>query len=255
VFLQTIVEKLRLLGRPHKEPYFMLKKLLGFAPKNMEHYELALLHKSSCVKDGHGHKLNNERLEYLGDAVLEAAVSDILYKLFPAKGEGYLTSLRSKIVQRETLNKLAVDIGMDKMMVVPRLTHSHNVNVFGNAFEALIGAIYLDKGYAYVLRFMKDVVFKTYLDIPSLAVVEQNFKSRLIEWGHKYKVTVDFDTYSEKKDRDNNIVFRSKVLVGGMAIAEGSGYSKRSSHQEAAKRALSKINSDRDLFQTLIRNI
>lgn len=254
MFLRTILKKIRLFHVAHKEPYFMLEKMMKFAPDNMEYYELALLHKSSCVKDDQGHKLNNERLEYLGDAVLEAVVSDVLYKLFPSKGEGYLTSLRSKIVQRETLNKLAVDMGMDKMMVVPRLVHSHNVNVYGNAFEALIGAIYLDKGYSYVLKFMKEVVFQSYLDIPSLAVVEQNFKSRLIEWGHKYKVNVDFDTYSEQRDRDNNIVFKSKVLVNDFAVAEGVGYSKRSSHQEAAKKALNRINSDKDLFETLIKN-
>ncbi len=254
MFLSKILEKLRLLKVTHKEPYFVLEKLMGFSPVNMSYYELALSHKSFCMKDKEGHKLNNERLEYLGDAILEAVVSDVLYKQFPDKGEGYLTSLRSKIVQRETLNKLAVDMGIDKIMVVPKLTHSHNVNVFGNAFEALIGAIYLDKGYSTVLDFMLNIVFKNYLDIPSLAVVEQNFKSRLIEWGHKYKVNVDFFTYSERRDKENNIVFRSKVMIEGVSVSEGMGYSKRSSHQLAAQNALQRINTEKDFFQNLIQN-
>jgi ribonuclease-3 len=237
-----------------KEPYFMLKKLLGFAPKNMGYYELALLHKSFCAKDKQGHRINNERLEYLGDAILEAVVSDVLYRMFPDKEEGYLTSLRSKIVQRETLNKLAVDMGINKMMTIPKTLHSHNLNVYGNAFEALYGAIYLDRGYKRAFGFMQDVVFKSYLDIPSLAVVEQNFKSRLIEWGHKYKVDVDFITYFEKKDRDNNIIFYSKVTIAGIDISEGVGYSKRSSHQEAAKKALQRINAEKDYFSQIVNN-
>ena len=170
--------------------------------------------------------------------------SDILYKKFPTEGEGYLTSLRSKIVQRETLNKLSVDMGIDKRMIVPTVAHSHNVNVYGNAFEALIGAIYLDKGYRCVMSFMKSVVFTSYLDIHSLSSSEQNYKSRLIEWGHKYKANIEFDTVEEKRDAENNIVFVSNILINGKVAAEGSGYSKRGSHQDAAKKIFQRLKDD-----------
>lgn len=251
MIFEKLLKRLRLSTVPRKEPYFMLKALMGFGPIDMSHYELALSHKSFAVRSGKGYVHNNERLEYLGDAILEAVVSDHLYKQFPKKEEGYLTSLRSKIVQRETLNKISVDMGIDKMMVIPA-THSHNLNVYGNAFEALIGAIYLDQGYAKVVEFMEKVVFQKYIDILSLAKVEQNFKSRLIEWGHRYRTSVDFITTEEKKDKDNNIIFRSSAVINGVSVAEGVGYSKRSSHQEAAKQALVLINTDKERIRNIL---
>ncbi len=256
MFLRSLAERLGLTGKkscPAVDPLrTSLEKLLGFSPNHIETYKLAFLHKSVVTTDGEGHRLNNERLEYLGDAVLEAAVSDILYNMFPTKGEGYLTGLRSKIVQRETLNQLSVDMGIKEVMNVPLVSHSHNVNVFGNAFEALIGAIYIDKGYPYVMSFLNDNVFKTYLDIKSLSQVEQNFKSRLLEWGHRYRVSVVFDTQSVKKDK-YNMMFHSSVLLNGVSVADGEGYTKRSSHQEAAHKALNLIRGDKDLVDR-IRN-
>ena len=135
----NITDKIRLLFRKDKE-------MLGFYPRNIDIYQQALLHKSSSVKEK-GHLLNNERLEFLGDAILDAIVADIVYKKFEGKREGFLTNTRSKIVQRETLNRVAVEIGLDKLIKYTTRQSSHNSYMCGNAFEALIGAIYLDRGY------------------------------------------------------------------------------------------------------------
>ena len=132
----NITDKIRLLFRKDKE----------FYPRNIDIYQQALLHKSSSVKEK-GHLLNNERLEFLGDAILDAIVADIVYKKFEGKREGFLTNTRSKIVQRETLNRVAVEIGLDKLIKYTTRQSSHNSYMCGNAFEALIGAIYLDRGY------------------------------------------------------------------------------------------------------------
>jgi ribonuclease-3 len=246
--IKKILEKLRLLAISRKEPYLLLATTLGFKPKKIQYYELALLHKSSAVKDEGGHFLNNERLEFLGDAILDAVVADILYHKFAGKREGFLTNTRSKIVQRETLNKIAIDLGLDRLMVVPNKNHSHNINIYGNAFEALIGAIYLDRGYEGCKYFMENVVFQKYLDINKLAHKEVNFKSRLIEWSQKYKTNIIFDLIEETTDSENNPVFQTKIIINGIPAGYGVGFSKKESQQNAAKIALKKIKTDKNIF-------
>ena len=246
--IKKILEKLRLLTIRRKEPYLLLSATLGFKPKNIQYYELALLHKSSCVKDEGGRFLNNERLEFLGDAILDAVVADILYHRFAGKREGFLTNTRSKIVQRETLNKIAVDLRLDNLMTVSNKNHSHNINIYGNAFEALIGAIYLDFGYAKCKYFMEYVVFQKYLDINKLAQKEINFKSRLLEWSQKYKINIVFDLIEETTDSENNPVFQTQIIINGISAGYGVGFSKKESQQSAAKIALKKIKNDRDVF-------
>ena len=140
----NITDRIRLLFRKDKESYFRFYKMLGFYPRNISIYEQALLHKSSSIKSEQGRLLNNERLEFLGDAILDAVVADIVYKKFEGKREGFLTNTRSKIVQRETLNRLAIEIGLDKLIKYSARQSSHNSYMCGNAFEALVGAIYLD---------------------------------------------------------------------------------------------------------------
>ena len=246
--IQKIVEKIRLLAISRKEPYLLLATTLGFKPKKIKYYELALLHKSSAVKDEGGRFLNNERLEFLGDAILDAVVADILYQKFAGKREGFLTNTRSKIVQRETLNKIAIDLGLDRLMVVPNKSHSHNINIYGNAFEALIGAIYLDRGYKKCKYFMENVVFRKYLDVNKLAHKEVNFKSRLIEWSQKYKTNIIFDLIEETTDSDNNPVFQTQIIINGISAGYGVGFSKKESQQSAAKIALKKIKTDKNIF-------
>ena len=246
--IKKILEKLRLLTIRRKEPYLLLAATLGFKPKNFQYYELALLHKSSCVKDEGGRFLNNERLEFLGDAILDAVVADILYHRFAGKREGFLTNTRSKIVQRETLNKIATDLGLDRLMTISNKNNSHNINIYGNAFEALIGAIYLDFGYAKCKYFMEHVVFQKYLNINKLAQKEINFKSRLLEWSQKYKINIVFDLIEETTDSENNPVFQTQIIINGIPAGYGTGFSKKESQQSAAKIALKKIRNDRNIF-------
>ena len=143
--LRNQINKIRLLFRKDRESYLCFYRILGLYPRDIRIYEQALLHKSSAVRSEMGRLLNNERLEFLGDAILDAIVGDIVYKRFEGKREGFLTNTRSKIVQRETLNKLAVEIGLDKLIKYSTRSSSHNSYMYGNAFEAFIGAIYLDQ--------------------------------------------------------------------------------------------------------------
>lgn len=166
----------------------MFYKILGFYPRNIQLYQQALLHKSTSIRSEKGRPLNNERLEFLGDAILDAIVGDIVYKHFEGRREGFLTNTRSKIVQRETLNKLAVEIGLDKLVKYSTRSSSHNSYMYGNAFEAFIGAIYLDQGYERCKRFMEEKIFKNYIDLDKMSRKEVNFKSKLIEWSQKAKL-------------------------------------------------------------------
>ena len=166
-----------------------LFKILGFAPNDIQIYELALVHKSSPLKLEENKWANNERLEYLGDAILDAVVADILYKQYPTKREGFLTNTRSKIVQRETLDQLAIKIGLDKLVIYSAKLCSHSNHLYGNALEAFIGAIYLDQGYDKTYQFIRDRLIKRHLNVEELIRKEVNFKSNLIEWSQKNKAS------------------------------------------------------------------
>lgn len=194
--LRNQIDKIRLLFRKDKESYFCFYKILGFYPRNIQLYQQALLHKSTSIRSEKGRPLNNERLEFLGDAILDAIVGDIVYKHFEGRREGFLTNTRSKIVQRETLNKLAVEIGLDKLVKYSTRSSSHNSYMYGNAFEAFIGAIYLDQGYERCKRFMEEKIFKNYIDLDKMSRKEVNFKSKLIEWSQKSKVEVSLNLSS-----------------------------------------------------------
>ena len=170
-----------------------LFKILGFAPNDIQIYELALVHKSSPLKLEENKWANNERLEYLGDAILDAVVADILYKQYPTKREGFLTNTRSKIVQRETLDQLAIKIGLDKLVIYSAKLCSHSNHLYGNALEAFIGAIYLDQGYDKTYQFIRDRLIKRHLNVEELIRKEVNFKSNLIEWSQKNKIDISFD--------------------------------------------------------------
>lgn len=210
-----------------------LVAMLGFQPTNINHYKLALRHK--LASNGKG---NNERLEFLGDAVLSSVVADFLYNNYKTRDEGYLTNLRSKIVKRETLNVVAKEIGLDKLVNLPIHTTSHNLNVYGNAFEALIGAIYLDKGYEQCKKFVYDVIFAKYISVKKLEKATENFKSQLLEWSQKRKINVDFEIIDDVLDAENNHIFKCAVKIDGKVVANGNGYSKKESQQRAAKAAI-----------------
>ena len=240
----NIIDKIRLLFRKDKEPYLCFYRMTGFYPRNIDIYKQALLHKSSSIKNEKGRLLNNERLEFLGDAILDAVVADIVYKRFEKKREGFLTNTRSKIVQRETLNHIAVQIGLDKLVKFTTRQSSHNSYMGGNAFEALIGALYLDRGYRACKKFMEERIISQYLDIDKLSRKEVNFKSKLIEWSQKNKFQIAFNLVNQSLDDELNPIFNTQILVENVPAGTGKGYSKKESQQEAAHETLKKIKSD-----------
>lgn len=241
--LKNVFDKIRLLFRKDKEPYIRFYNILGFYPRSIELYQQALLHKSIGHRSEEGRLLNNERLEFLGDAILDAIVGDIVYNHFKGKREGFLTNTRSKVVQRETLNKLAVEIGLDKLVRYTSHSSSHNSHMHGNAFEAFIGAIYLDRGYNRCKKFLEEKIIGKHIDLDRLSRIEMNFKSKLIEWCQKNKVEVSFELIEQTLDRDMNPMFRTCVQIEGIPAGDGSGYSKKESQQNAAQVALRKIKS------------
>ena len=241
--LRNQIDKIRLLFRKDKESYLCFYKILGFYPRNIQLYQQALLHKSTSIRSEKGRPLNNERLEFLGDAILDAIVGDIVYKHFEGRREGFLTNTRSKIVQRETLNKLAVEIGLDKLVKYSTRSSSHNSYMYGNAFEAFIGAIYLDQGYKRCKRFMEEKIFKNYIDLDKMSRKEVNFKSKLIEWSQKSKVEVSFELIEQFLDEDYNPMFHTEIRIEGIPAGKGTGYSKKESQQNAAQMALKKIKT------------
>ena len=208
--------KVRLLFRKDRESYFHLYRILGFYPRNLQIYEQALLHKSSSIRSNEGKLVNNERLEFLGDAILDAIVGDIVYHHFNGKREGFLTNTRSKIVQRDTLNRVAVEIGLDKLIKYSSRPNSHNSYMYGNAFEAFVGAIYLDRGYEYCMKFMQERILHRLINLDKVAYKEINFKSKLIEWSQKKRMSIAFDLIDQQKDEDFNPIFHSCVLIEGV---------------------------------------
>lgn len=239
--LRNQIDKIRLLFRKDRESYLCFYRILGFFPRNIQLYKQALLHKSTSVRSEKGGPINNERLEFLGDAILDAIVGDIVYRHFEGKREGFLTNTRSKIVQRETLNKLAVEIGLDKLIKYTTRSSSHNSYMYGNAFEAFIGAIYLDQGYERCKHFMEERILKRYIDLDILSRKEVNFKSKLIEWSQKNKVEVSFELIEQFFDHDSNPVFQTEVHIEGIPAGTGTGYSKKESQQNAARMATKKV--------------
>ena len=220
-----------------------LEEKLHYHFKNKELLITALTH-SSYANESKTPTLYNERLEFLGDAILDAIVGDIVYKHFEGRREGFLTNTRSKIVQRETLNKLAVEIGLDKLVKYSTRSSSHNSYMYGNAFEAFIGAIYLDQGYERCKQFMEKKILKNYIDLDKMSRKEVNFKSKLIEWSQKTKMEVSFELIEQFLDQDYNPMFHTEVRIESLSAGTGTGYSKKESQQNAAQMALKKIKSD-----------
>jgi ribonuclease-3 len=250
-----IPERIKLFFYKDKELYFSLNKLLGFYPHNISLYKQALLHKSIKQTDKVGHRINNERLEFLGDSILSAVVSDVLYRHFPGKREGFLTVTRSKIVQRETLNKVSAEIGLDKLTKEATNHLSHNNNIYGNAFEALVGAIYLDRGYGACMDFLQKRILQSLMDIDTVASKEVNFKSRLLEWSQKARATIKFETtqpHSEKRSP----VFVTVVFIEDIEAGHGQGFSKKESQQKASEESMSLIHNTnfRNKIQSAIEN-
>ena len=253
VVLCNVIDKIRLLFRKERKPYLCFYRIMGFYPHHISYYQQALLHKSTAFRSEKGRPLNNERLEFLGDAILDAVVGDIVFRRFEGKREGFLTNTRSKIVQRETLNKLAVEIGLDKLVKYASRSSAHNSYMYGNAFEAFIGAIYLDRGYKYCQWFMEHKILDKYIDLEKMSRKEVNFKSKLIEWSQKNKMEVSFELIEQSLDKDFSPIFHTEVRIKGLSAGKGRGYSKKESQQNAAQMALKKIKDA--AFMSAVRAI
>lgn len=202
-----------------------------------------MLHRSAAVPTDKGTFLSNERLEFLGDAVLNSVVTDILYRKYDTQSEGFLTNTRSKIVKRETLNRVALQIGLDKLMHAGKhVKTSGNTNMPGNALEALLGAIYLDYGYKRCKTFIENRLLQNFIDLDKVAVEEVNYKSKLIEWCQKNKYTIDFVLMKEEVASDNVHLFHTQITINNLAVCDASGRSKKDSHQLAAMKALEMLD-------------
>ena len=242
--LNKIIDRIKLPFRKEKELFSSLYEILGFYPRNIEYYKMALMHKSIRKRNDKGKPLNNERLEFLGDAILDAAVGYIVYRHYEGKREGFLTNTRSKLVSRETLGKLATEMRLTNLLLSAGHSTSHNSYVAGNAFEALVGAIYLDRGYEACLWFFEKQVLGKYIDIDKVAFKEVNFKSKLLEWSQKNRVRLEYKLTKQKKDENGSPVFTYMVLIEGVNGECGSGYSKKEAQQKASKDTLQRLKRE-----------
>ncbi len=216
--------------------FLQMSKVLGFKPKDISIYRKAFLHRSANVKDKKGNPMNYERLEFLGDAMLGTIISKHLYNEVPGGDEGYLTKMRSKIVSRKHLNELGKDLGLIRF-VETKIPKSHfGENIHGNVFEALIGAIYLDRGYSYCEKFIENRVIEPYVDIEQLEGKVISYKSLLIEWCQKQKKEFKYQVY-EDNGKDPLKHFAVKFSIDGKQIAKARATSKKKAEEKASKRA------------------
>jgi ribonuclease-3 len=214
--------------------YRAIDDMFGFIPNNIELYKLALIHKSASVTLDNGQHINNERLEFLGDAVIESVSSDYLFIEFPDKNEGFLTQMRSKMVSRQSLNAVAKRIGLDDHVITNSTNSSAQKHIYGDAFEAMMGAIYLDQGYDFVNRLLINKIFAQYLKVDTLLESETDFKSRLIEWCQKNHHTIHFSTSHDKTYSTSHPFFYSTVMIDNIEVGHGAGESKKEAEQRAA---------------------
>lgn len=270
----NLLDRMKLPFRKNKEFLSALYDILGFYPHNIEIYRIAFSHKSlgfrrdekptgkdrkGAPKDKRERRvhtentskpLNNERLEYLGDAVLETVVSDILFRHFSNKREGFLTATRSKIVQREALNRLATEMGLESLIVAAQGTRMSHTNIGGNAFEALMGAIYLDRGYKFCHWFISNRIVGRYVDLDNVAQKEVNFKSKLLEWSQKNRINTTFkDSVSDNGEKG----FSTVITIEGIVMGRGNGRSKKESQQEASKEALTRMRRNTQTYDNIFR--
>ncbi len=242
--VRKIAQRIKLFSSPRKEFYLFLKELLGFYPSNLKLYDLAFIHKSASVYDSQGNMVNNERLEFLGDAILGAIIADFLYNRFPQQDEGFLTKNRSKLVNRTFLTRLTFDMGLNIYIDSNTTKNMDKSHIYGDALEALIGAIYLDTDYQTTKYFVTKKILSQFVNLNEIEQKDSNFKSRLIEWSQKNKKDLKFETTEEPaKDKTKQPRFVTKVIVENKQLGTGSGTSKKEAHQNAARETLKKLES------------
>jgi len=214
-----------------------VRNILGFVPGNLSLYKIALSHRS--VKESADE--NNERLEYLGDAILSGIVADYLFKRYPYKGEGFLTEMRSKMVNRQTLNEIAVKMGLKRITIFNKSDASLKVSqIFGNTLEALVGAIYTDKGFNVTKQWVLKHMIIPYMFIEDLETLEINHKNKLYGWANKNGKVLEFETLEERFENGRRL-FTIGAMVDGELLAEGKAYNKKDASQIASQIAVEKL--------------
>lgn len=214
-----------------------LQNVLGIKPGNYSLYYTALSHRS--VKESADE--NNERLEFLGDAVLSTVIADYLFKRYPYKGEGFLTEMRSKMVNRQQLNEIALKMGVKKLTLYNKFDNFlKGSQIFGNTLEALVGAVYLDKGYKKTQSWIVRQIILPYVFVEDLEQIDINLKNKLIGWASKNGKKLEFETVQEKLD-GNRRIFTIAVVLDGDVLSQGKGYNKKDASQAAAQSAIEKL--------------
>ncbi|MCF8331390.1 MAG: ribonuclease III [Bacteroidales bacterium] len=226
-----------------KDLYESIKNIFGFYPGNIFLYKLALTHKSVAEEIKEGVKDSNERLEFLGDAILGSVVADFLFKKYPFKDEGFLTETRSKIVSRIQLNQLSLKLGLDKLIASSSDKQSNARSILGDAFEAFVGAMHLDKGYEFTYRVLVDYIIKVHIDLEELLKKDINFKSKLIEWAQKERKEIDFKVIKEL-GQGTEKQYVVKIFIDGVAYEEGCDFSIKGAEKLSAEKTYATLGID-----------
>jgi len=220
-----------------------LKHLLGFSPGNLRLYEMAFIHRSASYTHTDGTRINNERLEYLGDAIIDSILSDYLFHLYPEATEGFLTKTRARIVNRETLNQLGLSMGLDKLIVSNLSPSDSPRNLYGNTVEALTGALFIDRGYEHTRRFFIEKTLKQHLDLKAVLSEETDYKSLLLEYCQKRKQKISF--LFQENNSGTHPVFTVNLQMNSETIARGEGSTKKEAEQEASMLAWNKLSTEK----------
>jgi ribonuclease-3 len=229
-------------SRSDKRLASAIKALCGLTPSNLSVYKLALLHSSRAKPAFNGFRESNERLEYLGDAVLGAAIADYLFKKYPFKSEGFLTEIRSRIVNRDSLNQLGRKLGVQALMEFDTHNRQLQSSILGNTLEAIVGAVYLDKGFVRCKNFVINKLLVPHHDLEMLVSSDSNYKSRIIEWAQRQGKEVRFEVVSVRRARGQK-EFEAQVIVNGEPMGKGYGLNKKKAEQDAAAKACEQVGT------------
>jgi ribonuclease-3 len=242
-FLRQLISLLKIRSKEEKNLSQAIKSIIGTRPINLSLYNLALKHSSASKTNKLGYRESNERLEYFGDAVLGLIVAELLFLKFPFKDEGFLTEMRSKIVNRESLNQLGRKIGLVDLIDINTSNRNHysHKSIYGDTLEALIGAVYLDLGYRKCRKFVTSRLIDNHFDLNQLKNDPHNFKSLIIEWAQKENVIIDFQI-EELENPDRFKQFEATVIINGKEEGKGYGLSKKKAEQGAAQKAYENMN-------------
>ena len=235
--LKSVIRSEKFELTPDKNLKKNLKRILGFVPRNYKYYQLAFIHKSASQAVFKNIRVNNERLEFLGDAILDSLIAEYLFHKFPDKDEGFLTQMRSKIVNRDNLNVIAIKLGISNLVISKTANENHR-SIFGDALEALVGALYLDKGYNSTKKIVLERIIQNHINLNKLIETEKDFKSRIIEWAQKNRKSINFTSYEETEEPSGNPTFVAHLIIGDEICGRGSGNSKKEAEQNAARQAI-----------------